>query len=249
MYNQNSAALAPFQRTGGAASGAINALLGLGVPSNGMGQAYIDPNAAPAANTSYAPQTGVQNALSMYGDTMSIDGAPTGIGFGGYVSPTAPTAQGTPQATPQAAPQTGNALSQYQDAFKNYQDSTGYQFRLNQGQRAIGSNFAARGLSNSGAAAKSLLGYNQGMASNEFGNYLNQLAGQQNLGLSAASAQAGIGQNYVGMVSGNNNNAGTVAANAALARGQIGANLFGSIANDLGRTFSSFGSSFAGMGG
>lgn len=238
MYNQNAGVLSPYQQRGNAAGNAMNALLGLGGPSNNMGQAFIDPNGYAGSDAGFAPQTGIQNALSMYGDTMSIDGAPTGIGFGGYMPPTAPTAQ----ATPQAAPQTGNALSQYQDAFKNYQDSTGYQFRLNQGQRAIGSNFAARGLSNSGAAAKSLLGYNQGMASNEFGNYLNQLSGIQNMGLGAGSAQAGVGQNYVNTVSANNDSAGTAAANAALLRGNATANMFGSIAGGIGNIFgSSFG--------
>ena len=135
-----------------------------------------------------------------------------------------------------------NALSQYQQAFNNYQNSTGYQFRLGEGNKALNASFAARGLGNSGAAAKAALQYGQNIGSQEFGNYMGMLSNQQGVGLSAASAQAGVGQNYVNNVTANNNSAGSAAANAALLRGQSQANMFGSIANGLGNAFgSSFG--------
>jgi hypothetical protein len=54
---------------------------------------------------------------------------------------------------------------------------------------------------------------------NEFGKYLGYLGGQQQVGLTAASAQAGVGQGYANAVSANNNNASNTASNAALATG------------------------------
>ena len=235
MYNRNEGVLSPFQERGNAAGNAMNALLGLGVPSNNAGQATIDPNAYAAGDG------GMLNNNPMYGgDQMSIMGAPTSQGYGAMVQ--TPSASGGYVQSTGATPQTGNALSQYQQAFDNYRGSTGYQFRLGQGQNAIGANYAARGVGNSGARDRSLIGYNQNMASGEFGNYLAQLQGQQGVGFSAASAQAGVGQNYVNTVSGNNDSAGTAAANAALLRGQSNANMYGSIAGAAGNLFgSSFG--------
>ncbi len=244
MYNQNAGVLSPYQQRGNAAGNAMNALLGLGVPSNNAGTGFIDGYAAndagmmPQGSPTGAPMGMMpQDDMAMFNDGMSINGAPTAMpSTTGFLPATAPTAQ--------AAPQAGqpNALSQYQDAFNNYRNSTGYQFRLNEGQKALGSNFAARGLSNSGAAARSLSGFNQNMASGEFGNYMNQLAGIQNMGLGAGSAQAGVGQNFVNTVSANNNSAGTAAANAALMRGNATAGMWGGIAGGIGNIFgSSFG--------
>lgn len=125
----------------------------------------------------------------------------------------------------------------YSQAFDNYRNSTGYQFRQNEGMRGLDAKFAGLGAFKSGAAVRGAADYNQNLASGEFGNFLNALGNQQALGLSAASAQAGVGQNFVNTISNNNNSAGTAAANAALLKGQnnglanglslIGGGLFG----------------------
>lgn len=81
-----------------------------------------------------------------------------------------------------------------QDAFQNYQQSTGYQFRLNEGMGAINQNAAASGLMNSGATAKALTQYGQNISSAEFGNYLNYLGGTEQTGLQAAANVASQGQ-------------------------------------------------------
>ena len=83
--------------------------------------------------------------------------------------------------------------------------------------------------------------FNQNIGSQEFGNYLGQLGQQQSVGLSGASAIAGVSQNMAGAISANNDSAGTAAANAALLRGQANSNMYDGIANGLG-TF--LGSSF-----
>jgi len=101
-------------------------------------------------------------------------------------------------------------------ALQNYYDSTGYDSRLQQGQNSVTAALGSRGLLESGAAQKSLLKYGQDYASNEFGKYLGYLGTQQQTGLSAASAQAGVGQGYANAVSNNNNTAANTVSNAAL---------------------------------
>lgn len=82
-----------------------------------------------------------------------------------------------------------------EQAFQQYQDSTGYQFRLGQGMDAIEGSRAARGVLNSGATAKELTQYGQNMASAEFNNYLDRLGQQQQVGLNSAYQVASSGAN------------------------------------------------------
>lgn len=101
-------------------------------------------------------------------------------------------------------------------AYDAYKGSTEYQSRLKQGADSVTAGLGARGLLDSGAAQKSLLKYGQTFASNEFGTYLGNLQTQQGVGLTAASAQAGVGQGYANAVTANNNNAANAQENAAL---------------------------------
>jgi hypothetical protein len=138
----------------------------------------------------------------------------------------------------------GGDPAKAQAAFDAYRGSTGYDFRLGEGNKALNASFAARGLSNSGAAAKAALNYGQNIGSAEFGNYLGQLGQQQNVGVGAASALAGLGQNYANNVSSQNNALAGTQANAALANGQSTANLYGTAANALGNVAGSYISSY-----
>jgi hypothetical protein len=88
----------------------------------------------------------------------------------------------------------GTGANAANDAFQNYLNSTGYQFRLGQGMDAITGNAATKGLLNSGATLKGLNTYGQNMASQEFGNYLNQVGQLAQGGLGAASVLAQAGQ-------------------------------------------------------
>ena len=214
IYNQNAAVLSPFQQRGNAAGDAINSLLGLGV-------------AQPQQ-----PQFGGFQGGQFQGPNV-MGGGPmfqTMAGDGIY-------SQGW-QAAPVNALAT-NPQADYNRAFQNYQNSTGYNFRMSEGIRAIDAGAPVR---NSGATLKARQAYGQNLASNEFGNYLGYLTNQQGVGLSGASAQAGVGQNYANSVMQNNSNAGNAAANAALMRGQATQNMWGGIAGGLGQIFgSSFG--------
>lgn len=101
-------------------------------------------------------------------------------------------------------------------AYDAYKGSDEYQSRLAEGQKSVEATLGAKGLLDSGAAQKSLLKYGQTFAGNEFGQYLGNLQGQQQTGLSAASALAGSGQNYANATSANNNAASETVSNAAL---------------------------------
>lgn len=73
-------------------------------------------------------------------------------------------------------------------AFQNWQNSTGYQFGLNQGQQAITGSNAAKGLLNSGATAKALDQFGTNYANTQYQNYLNPL---QNL-ISSGNQAGGV---------------------------------------------------------
>lgn len=79
-------------------------------------------------------------------------------------------------------------------AFSNWQNSTGYQFGLNQGTQAITQNAAAKGLLNSGSTAKALDTYGQQYANTQYGNYTGQLQNLVNSGNQAAGVIGSTGQ-------------------------------------------------------
>ena len=68
-----------------------------------------------------------------------------------------------------------------------FEASPGYQFRMDQGTKAVERSAAARGSLQSGATMKALQREGQGEASQEFGNYMSQLAGLSGQGLQATS--------------------------------------------------------------
>ena len=78
-----------------------------------------------------------------------------------------------------------------ENAFKRFRDSTGFNFRLGEGQRAITGSRAARGLLDSGATLKALNEFGQNIASDEFNNFLAQLGSVEDRGLRAANAITG----------------------------------------------------------
>jgi hypothetical protein len=126
-------------------------------------------------------------------------------------------------------------------AFDNFRNSTNYQFMVDQGNRGINQGYAARGALQSGAAQKALVNYNQGMAGNALGGYMDILRGREQMGMHGAGALAGYGQNMANNVTANNNMAAGASANAALMRGAANANMWGGIAQGIGNFASSFG--------
>lgn len=124
--------------------------------------------------------------------------------------------------------------------FRRFIRASDYGFQFGQGANQVNSGYAGAGTLQSGAAMKGLERFRQNLQSGYRGEYLNALANQQGVGLSGASALAGVGQNFVNTISANNQNAGDAAANAALIRGQN---------NPLANALGVLGGGLFGMGG
>jgi len=131
----------------------------------------------------------------------------------------------------------------------NFEADPGYQFRLQEGQKAMDRSAAARGNLLSGGQAKALTQYNQGMASQEYGNafnramqqhsveaarrgdQFNRLATMAGVGQTASQQMQAAGNVYGQQVGQGNLNIGNAYANNALNQGNIQANLFGAYGN------------------
>lgn len=230
QYGQNAAVLAPYIQRGNQAGALYGGLLGLGsgggvlapAANNNMGAAYVGPG----QQLTYAPGNSAFNSGGYYNgepvsdltySAMPYSYNPTDTGVGTYTQPTA-----------------ADDNASYEDAFAKFQNSTGYQFRLNQGIRALDASASSRGVLQSGAAQKGVLSYGQGLASDEFGNFMGYLGNLMGGGLSAAGAQAGVSTNMVNQVTANNNSAASAAANAALAKGNANGQLWSSIGSGIG---------------
>ena len=102
--------------------------------------------------------------------------------------------------------------------YAGFQATPGYQFALDQGQKALDRTAAANGMLYSGNTLKSSMDYNQGMAKQEYGNFFNRLYGLTNMGQNSAAMTGQAGQNYANQASNAFANIGN-----AQAAGSIGA--------------------------
>jgi hypothetical protein len=132
-----------------------------------------------------------------------------------------------------------------QDAFGRFTTSPDYQFRFNEGQRALDSSAAARGTLMSGRQLQELTNFGQNLASQEYGNYMNRLFGVAGLAPSGGqnlAAQGGMqGFNNMFNAAGS---LGTNLGNIAGAQGQNTANIWGSALGNI-----DFGGLASGIGG
>lgn len=217
VYGQNKAALSPFMARGNAAGDQINALLGLAPQQTQQPNALSQYAASPVINR------------GQFRADLNFNGSPLSS-MGGPFSPVGDSfVQMDAQGVPTAVPHVQQQANPQQSAFDVFRNSTGYQFRLNEGMDALNSGYAGAGVIRSGAAMKAAQEYGQNFASNEFGNYMGYLANQQGVGLSGASALAGVGQSYANNVSAQNTQNAANIANAALAKGSNNpwGNMFG----------------------
>lgn len=120
-------------------------------------------------------------------------------------------------ATPGTPPTYSNAGNSGPASMSGFFASPDYNFRRQEGQRDIGNSFAARGGAFSGNALKALAEYNSNLASGEYGNYFNRLAGLLNAGQGGTAQTAHAGANMANNIS---STLGNTAAN-------VGNNLIG----------------------
>ena len=149
--------------------------------------------------------------------------------------------------------QTGELALPMSEVMKNWQTEPGYEFRLNQGENAVNNYLAARGMPFGGTAAKALIDYNQGMASQEYSNVYNRTAQDRTDRFNRLASLAGIGQtaaqqtgSYAMNTANTMGNIGmqsaalqgdyaTQSANARASSSLYNANLWGNVGNTLGQ--------------
>ena len=265
VRNQNVGILNPFAQTGYSAMNTINDLIGLpeqkGYTPKPIAftpitaQQVPTPTPTPALSASqYAPPTAAPGApypFTANGITNYIPSYAFGTPPGGHLGGLARigdanrpervnTPQGqtsvvsTPQVTNLPAGTTVTPDPQMQ-ALNNFYQTPVFQFPVQQAIDAIQSNYAARGMEQSGAAQKAIADYVAGVAApGAFGQYMGYLGNQQGLGFSAASAETGIGQGYANNITnmGTNYSNALTGLNTGYANGLSGA--YGNLANAQG---------------
>lgn len=106
--------------------------------------------------------------------------------------------------------------------YSGFETSPGYQFRLDEGEKALNRAAASRGLLNSGPQMKALTRYGQDYASNELDTYANRLAALAGIGQTATQSTGSAGMTAAG-------NIGANALTAGQARGSAYENTASSI--------------------
>lgn len=112
-----------------------------------------------------------------------------------------------------------------------FQESPGYQFRLEQGQQALERSQAARGGLLSGRAALEAQRFGQGEASAEYGNYVNRLQSLAGMGQSAAGGAANVITGAASQLAGFDIGVGQLQAQMYQQRGQLYGDAFGQLTN------------------
>lgn len=97
-----------------------------------------------------------------------------------------------------------------QPASSQFTTSPGYEFRRDEGIKAVERSAASRGLLGSGAAVKAVERFAEGNAASEYGDYWNRLSGLAGTGQAATNSTAQAGMGYTSMI----NNATQQAGNA-----------------------------------
>lgn len=96
--------------------------------------------------------------------------------------------------------QDGNTTNANQDYSKFY-DSPDYKFAQDQGALGLDRYQNAKGLALSGGALKDVAQFNQGLATQQYGNYFNRLLSLSQIGQNAASGSASSAANFSGQMS------------------------------------------------
>lgn len=118
--------------------------------------------------------------------------------------------------------------------FSAFYNSPDYNFARTEGQRGLEQSAAARGGAFSGNALKALSEYNQGLASQQFGNYYNRMAGLAGIGQSATNSLAQVGSQYSGNIANLMSGIGQTRASGILGQTAPWTNLLGSVAKGIG---------------
>lgn len=232
VYSQNRTALQPWQEGGLSAFNMNNAMLGI-TPT--VQPQQMQPNAL----SQFYPMGGRMGGRMgggmedfAYGGAFGegggyrLPGSITGYGGGTWDTGGNPVTVGM-GGTP--APQ-GNPW----DGFKNWLAGSDYAFQANRGEGRVNGGFASGGVFQSGARDRALAEFNTGLNAGYRSEYQDRVTGQQQIGLGAASAQAGVGQTFANNATSLNSANANALSQAAIAR----ANNSNGLVNSLGSIFS-----------
>ncbi|MBS1725027.1 MAG: hypothetical protein JSS66_18970 [Armatimonadetes bacterium] len=202
-------------------------------------------------------QMGLQQGLGALGS--GYDKARADLTSNNYYAPYSEAGQGGLSMLQNALGLNGQsgkdaALSAFQNS------NPGYQFAMDQGLQALDRSAASRGMLGSGNQQEALMQYGQGLANQNFGDWISRIGGLSQMGMSAAQGETGrqntlanldygYGQNQAGMYQQANNQAGSAWANGLIqdqgANNQGQANLFSGILGGLKLG----GQAYGGLGG
>lgn len=126
--------------------------------------------------------------------------------------------------------------------YSGFNNSPDYQFALQQGIGALDRSAASRGSLSSGGHSADLLNYASGLASQNYGNWYNRLAGLSGQGQASASNLGSIGNGQAAAIGGYLTNAGNAGAQSAISQGNQSANLVNQLGGVAGSLFGQQGS-------
>lgn len=128
---------------------------------------------------------------------------------------------------------------------QRFQQSPGYQFALNQGIQALDANAAAKGMALSGNQLQNVNNYAQGVANQDFGNYLNNVGNTYGNYINNLSNISGIGANLASSGRSIAQGTGNSLANLASNYGSNIANLYTSQGQNNANSYLAAGSAQA----
>ena len=120
----------------------------------------------------------------------------------------------------------GGTAEEQANARAGFETSPGYTFRQEEGEKGIRRLANARGQLGSGAMYKDLLKYNQGLATDEYGNYVGQIQNVAGYLPAAARGMATAGSNYGGQLRGIEGARGATLGQAELGIAGVDADLY-----------------------
>lgn len=183
------------------------AAIGIGAAAT-IGSSVISSNAA--GNAANAQVTASQSAdntqLQMYNQTRT-DQTPWRTAGGSAVG-----ALSSYYGLPGANGQSPNPATTAANDSKLISSLPGYQFNMQQGNQAVQRDLAAQGLLGSGAAAKALTQYGQGVASQYAGQYVNGLQSLAGIGQTSVQSTGAAGANAANQIGSNQIYAGNAQA-------------------------------------
>jgi hypothetical protein len=232
QYNQTRTDLAPYRVTGTGALNQLGRLFGLPTTTPedfALKQDRQVGNAMLPGDTRLVSTDGGKNRYyDVFLDDQRIGALTPGGPSGRFTNDTGIDIEQLKRQRLQS--QQSSAPAQAGPDMSAFFQSPGYQFRRDEGMRDIGNSFGAGGGAFSGNALKALAEWNGQNASQEFGNYVNQLGTIAGIGQSSTNQTAAYGANAANQAGRNSLYAGDARASGI----ENQANFIGEGINQLG---------------